>query len=98
MWNLSAGLDWDTISQLSQQWANRYELTLARDFVERLDTLPEGETGRLLFQVDGSDEASQVDGGRAEQRVEGQVDPRPGLPDWSTRRSRKGPRSPARFA
>ncbi len=59
MWNLAAGLEWDTISQLSQQWANRYELTLARDFVERLDTLPEGETGRLLFQIDGSDEATK---------------------------------------
>ena len=40
MWNLSAGLDWNSISQLSQQWANRHELTLAQDFVERLDTLP----------------------------------------------------------
>jgi len=59
MCNLATGLDWDSISQLSQQWANRYELTLAQDFVDHLDTLPEGETGRLLFQADGSDAVSK---------------------------------------
>ena len=37
----------------------RYELTLAKDFVDHLDTLPEGETGRVLFQVDGKDGASK---------------------------------------
>ena len=45
---------------MSQDWANRYELTLARDFVEHLDTLPEGETGRVLFEVDGTDAASEA--------------------------------------
>jgi hypothetical protein len=43
---------------LSHGWANRYELTLARDFVEHLDTLPEGETGRVVFDVAGTDTAS----------------------------------------
>ena len=55
MWRLSAKLDWDTISLLSQKWANEYELTLAKDFVEHLDGLAEGEAGRLLIQVDGKD-------------------------------------------
>ena len=45
---------------MSEGWANRYELTLARDFVEHLDTLPEGETGRVLFEVDGTDAASEA--------------------------------------
>jgi hypothetical protein len=43
---------------LSHGWANGYELTLARDFVEHLDTLPEGETGRVVFDVAGTDTAS----------------------------------------
>ena len=58
MWRL-AGLDWKTISRFSSKWANRYELTLAQDFVNRLDSLPEGETGRVLFQVEGTDSASK---------------------------------------
>jgi hypothetical protein len=59
MWRLAGGLEWDTITQLSEKWANDYELTLAKQFVERLDALPEGETGRLLIQVDGVDAASE---------------------------------------
>jgi hypothetical protein len=55
MLKLSGGLDWDAIAQISEKWANAYELTLAKDFVQRLDALSEGETGRLLFQVDGKD-------------------------------------------
>ena len=57
MWRLASKLDWDTIGELSRNWANDYEMTLAKDFVEHLDALPEGEAGRLLFQVDGKDEA-----------------------------------------
>ena len=60
MWRLAGGLDWDTIAQLSEKWANDYELTLAKDFVEHLDGLTEGETGRLLIQLDGVDAASQA--------------------------------------
>jgi hypothetical protein len=58
VWHLAGGLDWETLSQISQGWANRYELTLARDFVERLDMLPDGESGRVLFEVKGTDVAS----------------------------------------
>jgi hypothetical protein len=35
-------------------------LTLARDFVDHLDSLPSGETGRVLFEVEGSDAASEI--------------------------------------
>jgi hypothetical protein len=59
MWRLVANLDWDTMVQLSERWANPFELTLARDFVEHLDTLSEGETGRLLCQVEATDAASR---------------------------------------
>jgi len=59
MWRL-AGLDWDTIAQLSQKWANPFEMTLARDFAGRLKTWPEGESGRLLFQIEGTDTAGQA--------------------------------------
>jgi hypothetical protein len=60
MWNVAGGLDWDAIAQLSESWANPYDLTLARDFVKHLDTIPEGETGRVQFQVDGKDSATEV--------------------------------------
>jgi len=36
MWRVADGLEWDAISRLSQGWANAQELTLARQFVERL--------------------------------------------------------------
>jgi hypothetical protein len=65
MWRLTAGLDWDNLAQMSESWANRYELTLARDFVEHLDSLPDGETGRMLFEVDATDAASQALAGEA---------------------------------
>ena len=59
MWNLAAGLEWSTIAQLSRDWSNRHELALARDFVNRLDAMQDGESGRLLIEVVASDEATQ---------------------------------------
>ena len=59
MWHLAAGLDWNTIAQLSREWSNRNELTSAKDFVDRLDTVPMGESGRLLLEIVAGDEASQ---------------------------------------
>ena len=60
MWHLTAGLNWDTLAAMSQDWANHYELTLARDFVDHLDSLPEGETGRVLFEMTGNDTATEA--------------------------------------
>jgi hypothetical protein len=57
MWRVASGLDWNTISQYSK-WANGFELTLAQQFADHLDALPEGETGRVLFQIDAADAAS----------------------------------------
>jgi hypothetical protein len=62
MWNVSAGVDWETIAELSREWGNRYELTQARDFVDRLDAedVGEGETGRILFQIEGEGTAAEA--------------------------------------
>jgi hypothetical protein len=73
MWRVSSGLDWNTIAQLSHDWANRYELTLAKDFVDRLDTLPEGETGRLVFQVAGADDASKPMAAELSKALQGKI-------------------------
>ena len=59
MWRLAGRLDWETIAQLSHNWSNRHELTLAQDFVSRLNSITEGDTGRLLFQIDGTDLAGK---------------------------------------
>ena len=58
MWKLAARMDWETIAQMSQGWANRHELALARDFVDHLDSLSNQESGHLILQVDAKDVAS----------------------------------------
>ncbi len=60
MWRVAADLDWNTIAQLSRSWANRNELALAQNFVDHLDALTEGENGRLLFDVEGTDDAGKA--------------------------------------
>ena len=97
MWRLAGKLDWDTIGELSRNWANEYELTLAKDFVEHLDALPEGETGRLLFQVDGKDAAGEPVASEVSKMLRGKT-----VWDWWRRlvRSRRDPtglRLPAGF-
>jgi hypothetical protein len=71
MWRISSGLDWELIAQLSQKWANRYEMTLARDFVNRLDSLPEGESGRLLFAIEATDPATEAMAAEIAKSIEG---------------------------
>ena len=73
MWHLAAGLDWETIGQLSQSWANRYELTMARDFVEHLDTMVEGETGRVQFQIDSADFSHEVIAADVSRELQGKI-------------------------
>ncbi len=51
MWRLGVGMDWDRIAQLSTAWANAHELSLAQQFVDRLEGLPDGETGTIQFDV-----------------------------------------------
>ncbi len=65
MWRVAANLDWNTIAQLSQSWANRFELVLAQNFVDHLDDATDGETGRLYFEVDSTGSCRQSHCGRA---------------------------------
>ncbi len=55
-----AGLDWNSISQLSGNWVNRYEMTPAQDFVARLDIKAVDENARILFDISGSDSAGET--------------------------------------
>lgn len=58
MWQVSGGRDWQAITSMSRRWANPYELTLARSFVDRLEDLPAGETGRLHYEIQSEEPAS----------------------------------------
>jgi hypothetical protein len=79
MWRLGSGLDWDLIAQLSQKWANRYEMSLAKDFVNRLDILPADEngrpleTGRLLFSVEATDSEREPLAGEIAKSIDGKT-------------------------
>ena len=61
MWRLTTGMEWNAMAQVAE-WATPYELTLARDFVDHLDELQDqaGETGTLVFQIEGTDAASEA--------------------------------------
>ena len=61
LWRLNSDSDWDTIAQLSKSWANSYELSLARDFVDNLDSLPEGESGVLALEISSSQTSNSAE-------------------------------------
>ncbi len=46
-----SGLDWERIAQLSSDWANAHELSLAQQFADQLDNLPDSENGTIFFDV-----------------------------------------------
>jgi hypothetical protein len=73
MWRVAANLDWNVIAQLSRSWAHRYELALARNFVDHLDGLTEGESGRLLFELDGADDAGKAVAAELKKTLEGKL-------------------------
>ena len=54
MWRVAASSSGTTIAELSKNWANAHELSLAREFVDKLDTLPEGESGVLACRDQGA--------------------------------------------
>jgi len=67
MWRVAAGMDWSTIAQLAvgqRKWANAYELVLAKEFVDRLDTKtdanPGTDSGRLYWDVTSKDASLQT--------------------------------------
>jgi hypothetical protein len=71
MWRIAAGLDWDTISRMSEKWANAYELTLAKSFVEGMDKLGEGESGHLLLEITGTDDPADRDAAELKKTLRG---------------------------
>ena len=86
----------DARADVADKWANRYELTLARDFVEHLDTLPEGETAAFCSRWTGTDAASEAmaaelsNGPQNEDRA-GPGWPSNGIPTASRTPGRRGP-------
>jgi hypothetical protein len=71
MWHLAAGLDWDTISRLSEKWANAHELTLAKSFTDTLDRAAAGETGRILIEISATDDTSERDAAELKKALRG---------------------------
>ena len=53
MWQVAAGLDWETIAQLSRELGQSPRADAGQGIRGHLDALPEGETGRILFEVEG---------------------------------------------
>jgi hypothetical protein len=75
MWNVASGLEWPTIAELSRDWANRYELALARDFVDRLDgdAVAEGDSGQILFEIVGKDPTGETRAADLKKAFEGKI-------------------------
>ena len=46
---------------------------MARDFVEHLDTLPEGETGRVQFSITGDDPGNEPIAADASRALQGKI-------------------------
>jgi len=85
---LSAGLDWEEIGRLSTKWASEYEITMARDFVDRLPTAKNEESGRIFFEFQGTEPILKRIRADLTRRLEdqpvlglvGHVAPIPGIP------------------
>jgi hypothetical protein len=66
MWHVYHGFSWDSLSQISRSWANDYERTLAKDYVDRLrqssspDELDPNEAGAVCFALTGSPDESRT--------------------------------------
>jgi hypothetical protein len=75
MWNVASGVEWPTIAELSREWANRYELALARDFVDQLDgdAVAEGDSGQILFEIVGKDPAGETRAADLKKAFEGKI-------------------------
>jgi hypothetical protein len=58
MWRLNSDLDWGQIAQLASRWANPHELTLAQEFVDRLDSLKDEDPGMIYFTVESAGEST----------------------------------------
>jgi len=59
MWRVG-GQDWNAIAGMSKGWANAHEMSLARDFVAKLDELDNNESGTLLYEVKAAAPANEA--------------------------------------
>jgi hypothetical protein len=75
MWNVAVGLDWEEIAGLSTHWSNRYALSLAKDFVDRLDrdTATDADSGQILFQIEGQEAAGEAKAAELRKAFEGKT-------------------------
>ena len=94
LWHLGYGIDWPTLESLSQGWANRSELALAKQFVDgRAGTEAAGrvrEPGTIFYEVSA---------GPGQERLAAEVAPAPRRPvapgsDGPAGESRPGLRAP----
>jgi hypothetical protein len=73
MWRVGSKLDWETIATMSKSWSNANELSLARQLVDKLDALPEGDIGSLLCEVRGADASNAAIATELGKLLDGQV-------------------------
>jgi len=73
MWRVGSKLEWDAIAQMSKSWSNAHELSLARAFVDSLNTLPEGESGALLVEINAADGTQTALASELSKLLDGQV-------------------------
>jgi len=73
MWRVGSNLDWETIARMSKGWSNAQELSLAKDFVEKLDALPEADTGSLLCEVRAAGADQSAIAAELNKRLDGQI-------------------------
>ena len=71
LWRLTSNLDWDQIAQFADKWANRHELALAQQFVDRLDDLPNLDSGTLLFEIEALDGGQKENAAALEKAIRG---------------------------
>jgi hypothetical protein len=59
LWHLGYGIDWPTLEDLSRSWANRSELALAKQFVDRREGAETsgrvGEPGTIFHEVSAAE-------------------------------------------
>jgi hypothetical protein len=61
LWRVAGNLEWEVIGDLSKNWANAREITLAKQFTEKLESLPAGESGSLHIQIAAKDASLEGD-------------------------------------
>ena len=77
MWRVAGEARLGRIAEMSRKWSQRPRVDPGPDFVDQLDTLPEGESGALLCEITRGDPALEAVAGRAEGGPQGPVRPRP---------------------